>query len=56
MARDDIPVAYTEDFSRFTDLELFTMYEDETDPDTKQLLSNECKWRATAYCMSQEAN
>lgn len=40
----------------FSDLVLYDMLENETDPETQQLLSNECKWRATAYARSQEAN
>lgn len=40
----------------FTDVELFSMLEDEEDPATAQLLRNECHWRATAYARSQEAN
>lgn len=55
MARDVIP-AYTDDLSRFSDLELYAMYEDETEPNTKQLLRNECDWRAKTFCMAQGVN
>lgn len=55
MARDATP-AYTDDLSRLSDVELYGMYEDETDPIVQQRLSDECKFRAQAFCMAQEAN
>ena len=55
MARDATP-AYTDDLSLLTDLEVYELFEDETDPVRKQLLSNECKLRAQIYCAVQEVN
>lgn len=55
MARD-VTAVYTDDLSRFSDLEVYEMYEDETDPVVKQRLSDECKLRAQIYCAVQEVN
>lgn len=51
-----IPSKAYDSLAVLSDVELYDMFESETDPETKQLLSNECKWRATAYARSQEAN
>lgn len=40
----------------YSDVVLFDMIENETDPDTLQLLRNEAHWRANAFAASQEAN
>jgi hypothetical protein len=39
-----------------SDVELLDAIEEESDPDTRELLLNEAHWRATAFARSQEAN
>lgn len=51
-----IPSKAYDSLAVLSDAELYDMFEAETDPITKQLLKDECDWRAKAYASGQEAN